>query len=103
MFHAASLHVILVVLAVTMLVNIPFSNNFSANAYVSSLGPVDVFFSTPPYHGTLTRYHNHPAAWCHRLADNMSYEEGSLCEPLAVALAGLDRAGVKLGDPIVIW
>ncbi|KAL0242367.1 hypothetical protein I308_105996 [Cryptococcus tetragattii IND107] len=64
--------------------------------------PVDVFFSTPPYHGTLTRYHNHPAAWCHRLADNMSYEEGSLCEPLAVALAGLDRAGVKLGDPIVI-
>ncbi|OXG70602.1 L-iditol 2-dehydrogenase [Cryptococcus neoformans Gb118] len=64
--------------------------------------PADVFFSTPPYHGTLTRYHNHPAAWCHRLADNMSYEEGSLCEPLAVALAGLDRAGVRLGDPIVI-
>lgn len=88
-----------------MLVNIPFPDNFSADAdaYVSCLGPVDVFFSTPPYHGTLTRYHNHPAAWCHRLADNMSYEEGSLCEPLAVALAGLDRAGVKLGDPIVIW
>lgn len=103
MFHAVSLHVILVVPVVTMLVSIPFPNNFSADAYVSCLGPVDVFFSTPPYHGTLTRYHNHPAAWCHRLADNMSYEEGSLCEPLAVALAGLDRAGVKLGDPIVIW
>jgi hypothetical protein len=33
----------------------------------------------------------------------MSYEEGSLCEPLAVALAGLEKADVKLGDPVVIW
>lgn len=33
----------------------------------------------------------------------MTYEEGSLCEPLAVALAGLERANVKLGDPVVIW
>jgi L-iditol 2-dehydrogenase len=33
----------------------------------------------------------------------MSFEEGSLCEPLAVALAGIERAGIRLGDPIVIW
>lgn len=33
----------------------------------------------------------------------MSFEEGSLCEPLAVALAGLERANIKLGDPVVIW
>lgn len=32
----------------------------------------------------------------------MSFEEGSLCEPLAVSLAGLDRANVRLGDPVVI-
>ncbi|WVQ66014.1 uncharacterized protein L199_004192 [Kwoniella botswanensis] len=61
-----------------------------------------VFFSTPPYHGTLTRFHAHPAAWLHKLPDNVSFEEGSLCEPLAVALAGLERAGTKLGDPVVI-
>ncbi|ORY35923.1 putative L-arabinitol 4-dehydrogenase [Naematelia encephala] len=61
-----------------------------------------VFFSTPPYHGTLTRFHAHPAAWLHKLPDNVSFEEGSLCEPLAVALAGLERAGIRLGDPIVI-
>ncbi|WVR06191.1 hypothetical protein IAU60_003221 [Kwoniella sp. DSM 27419] len=61
-----------------------------------------VFFSTPPYHGTLTRYHAHPVSWLHRLPDNVSYEEGSLCEPLAVALAGLERAGTKLGDTVVI-
>lgn len=66
-------------------------------------GPRVVFFSTPPYHGTLTRFHAHPAAWLHKLPDNVSYEEGSLCEPLAVALAGMERAGVRLGDPVVIW
>jgi L-iditol 2-dehydrogenase len=32
----------------------------------------------------------------------VSFEEGSVCEPLAVALAGLERAGVRLGDQVVI-
>lgn len=53
--------------------------------------------------GTLTRWHVHPAQWLHRLPDNVSFEEGSLCEPLAVALAGIERAGLRLGDPVVIW
>ncbi|BEI94418.1 uncharacterized protein CcaverHIS019_0608770 [Cutaneotrichosporon cavernicola] len=64
--------------------------------------PNVVFFSTPPYHGTLTRFHVHPAAWLHKLPDNVSFEEGSVCEPLAVALAGLERAGVRLGDQVII-
>ncbi|KII87357.1 hypothetical protein PLICRDRAFT_42985 [Plicaturopsis crispa FD-325 SS-3] len=64
--------------------------------------PDVVFFSTPPFHGTLTRWHLHPAAWLHRLPDEVSFEEGSLCEPLAVALAGIERANLRLGDPILI-
>ncbi|KAJ4468819.1 L-arabinitol 4-dehydrogenase [Lentinula aciculospora] len=64
--------------------------------------PDVVFFSTPPYHGTLTRWHVHPAQWLHRLPDNVSFEEGSLCEPLAVALAGIDRSGLRLGDPVLV-
>lgn len=32
----------------------------------------------------------------------MSYEDGALLEPLAVALAGVERAGVRLGDPVLI-
>ncbi|KAK1232915.1 hypothetical protein PQX77_003928 [Marasmius sp. AFHP31] len=64
--------------------------------------PNVVFFSTPPYHGTLTRWHVHPAQWLHRLPDNVSFEEGSLCEPLAVALAGIERSGLRLGDPTLI-
>ncbi|KIY49955.1 GroES-like protein [Fistulina hepatica ATCC 64428] len=64
--------------------------------------PDVVFFSTPPYHGTLTRFHLHPAAWLHRLPDNVSFEEGSLCEPLAVALGSIENADLRLGDPVVI-
>jgi L-iditol 2-dehydrogenase len=64
--------------------------------------PDVVFFSTPPFHGTLTRWHLHPAQWLHRLPDNVSFEEGSLCEPLAVALAGIERSGLRLGDPLLI-
>jgi len=32
----------------------------------------------------------------------MTFEEGALLEPLSVALAGIDRAGLRLGDPLVI-
>jgi L-iditol 2-dehydrogenase len=64
--------------------------------------PDVVFCSTPPYHGTLARYHTHPEEWLHKIPDNMTYEEGSLVEPLSVALAGIDRANIRLGDPLVI-
>lgn len=53
--------------------------------------------------GTLTRWHLHPAQWLHKLPDNVSFEEGALCEPLAVALAGIERSGLRLGDPLLIW
>ena len=59
------------------------------------------FLSTPPIDGLLRRYVKHPAVWCHKIGD-MSYENGSLLEPLSVALAGMDRAGVSLGDPVLI-
>ncbi|KAI6126404.1 chaperonin 10-like protein [Pisolithus croceorrhizus] len=64
--------------------------------------PDVVFFSTPPFHGTLTRWHLHPVEWLHRLPDSVSFEEGALCEPLAVALAGIDRCGLRLGDPTLV-
>ncbi|KAF6802091.1 l-arabinitol 4-dehydrogenase [Colletotrichum musicola] len=64
--------------------------------------PDVVFYSTPPYHGTLTRYHVHPEDWLHKIPVSISYEEGSLLEPLSVALTGIERSGVRLGDPVVI-
>ena len=32
----------------------------------------------------------------------MTYEEGALLEPLSVALAGIERSNLRLGDPLVI-
>lgn len=46
------------------------------------------FCSTPPFDGLLRRHVNHPAIWCHKIG-KMSYEDGSLLEPLSVALAGI--------------
>ena len=59
------------------------------------------FRSTPPVDGLLRRYVNHPAIWCHKIGE-MSFENGALLEPLSVALAGMERAGVHLGDPVLI-
>jgi L-iditol 2-dehydrogenase len=60
------------------------------------------FLSTPPVTGLLRRYLKHPAMWCHKLPDNLTFEDGAMLEPLSVALAGMDRANVRLGDPVVI-
>ncbi|THX46421.1 GroES-like protein, partial [Aureobasidium pullulans] len=57
--------------------------------------PDVVFFSTLPYYGTL-------AQWLHKLPDSLSFEEGSLLEPLSVALAGIDRSKLRLSDATVI-
>ncbi len=62
----------------------------------------DAFRSTPPVPGLLRRYVTHPAIWCHKIPASMSWEEGALLEPLSVALAGLHRAGVRLGDPVLV-
>ncbi|KIY73893.1 GroES-like protein [Cylindrobasidium torrendii FP15055 ss-10] len=64
--------------------------------------PVLAFIGVPPWHGALTRWHVHPQEWCHRLPDNVSYEEGALCEPLTVALSGIQESGIMLGDPTLI-
>lgn len=68
-----------------------------------------LFRSTPPVPGLLRRYVNHPAVWCHKIGStrpgeklDMSFEEGALLEPLCVALAGLQRANIRLGDAVLI-
>lgn len=68
-----------------------------------------LFRSTPPVPGLLRRYVTHPAIWCHKIGSvrpgeqmDMTFEEGALLEPLAVALAGMQRAGVRLGDAVLV-
>ncbi|KAI5815653.1 chaperonin 10-like protein [Pyronema omphalodes] len=47
--------------------------------------------SDPHYWGTLQEQINHPAKWCHRLPDNISYSQAALVEPLSVALHATRR------------
>jgi L-iditol 2-dehydrogenase len=60
------------------------------------------FLSTPPVPGLLRRYVNHPAVWCHKLPENLTYEDGAMLEPLSVALAGIQRANLRLGDAVIV-
>ncbi|KAF4721674.1 hypothetical protein FOZ62_021477 [Perkinsus olseni] len=61
-------------------------------------------FGTPPNNGCLTRYVRHPASLCFKLPENVSLEEGVMCEPLAVATYGCkDRAEVKAGDKVLVF
>lgn len=57
---------------------------------------------TPSWIGTFVEYFNAPEKTLYKLADNVSYEVGTLIEPLAVAVHALERATVPSRDSIVI-
>lgn len=51
--------------------------------------------SFPHFQGTLQERINHPAAWCHKLPNNVSFELGAILEPLSVAIHAQRRAQIK--------
>lgn len=51
------------------------------------------FFATPPIHGSLANFVVHPADLCFKLPENVSLEEGAMCEPLSVGVHACRRAG----------
>ena len=67
-----------------------------------NLDPGVRFFATPPVHGSLCRYVDHPEDFCHEMPDGMDYEEGALIEPLANALFACMRARVGPGKSVAI-
>ncbi len=57
---------------------------------------------TPGWIGTFVEYFNAPESALYAIEDAVSYEEGTLIEPLAVAVHALSRATVKERESIVI-
>lgn len=57
----------------------------------------------PHQHGTLQTLVNHPVRRLHHLADNVSFEEAALAEPLAVALQAASRANITAGQTVLIY
>ncbi|XP_050942638.1 sorbitol dehydrogenase-like [Cucumis melo] len=52
------------------------------------------FYATPPTHGSLANEVVHPADLCFKLPENVSFEEGALCEPLGVGVHACRRTNV---------
>jgi L-iditol 2-dehydrogenase len=67
-----------------------------------NLCPDVVFFATPPVDGAFCEYVAHPAGFCYRLPDEVSLEEGAMCEPLSVGIHAVRRADIGLGDAVLI-
>jgi len=60
------------------------------------------FMATPPIHGALANFITHPADFCYKLPDHVSFEEGAMCEPLSVGVHACKRAGITLGSRVLI-
>lgn len=59
--------------------------------------------SFPHAQGTLQDRINHPAAWCHKLPENMSLDLGALLEPLSVAIQAAKRAQLQAGATVLVF
>ncbi|CAI8049829.1 Sorbitol dehydrogenase, partial [Geodia barretti] len=60
------------------------------------------FCATPPVDGSLAQFYCHPADFCYKLPENVSYDEGALLEPLSVGVHACRRAGVALGSHVLV-
>ncbi|ESZ99483.1 alcohol dehydrogenase GroES-like domain-containing protein [Sclerotinia borealis F-4128] len=58
--------------------------------------------SVPHFQGTLQERINHPAIWCHKLPDHISFDAAALLEPLSVAIHSLNRAAPTPGSTAVV-
>ncbi|BDA45777.1 Sorbitol dehydrogenase [Coccomyxa sp. Obi] len=67
-----------------------------------NLDPDIRFFATPPHHGSLAQFVDHPADFCFRLPEHLTHEEGAMVEPLSVGVHAVRRAGVSPGKTVAI-
>lgn len=60
------------------------------------------FFGSPPTNGCLANLVVHPASLCFKLPENVSLEEGAMCEPLSVGVHACRRAKISPETKVVI-
>ncbi|CAI0547023.1 unnamed protein product [Linum tenue] len=60
------------------------------------------FFGSPPTNGSLANKVVHPASLCYKLPENVSLEEGAMCEPLSVGVHACRRAQVGPETSVLI-
>ncbi|BCS27735.1 NAD(P)-dependent alcohol dehydrogenase [Aspergillus puulaauensis] len=57
----------------------------------------------PHFQGTLQEYVNHPARWCHKLPEPLSFDDGALLEPLSVCIHATKRARMEKGQTSLVF
>ncbi|CAN0902667.1 L-idonate 5-dehydrogenase [Linum grandiflorum] len=67
-----------------------------------NLCPEMRFFGSPPTNGALANKVVHPASLCYKLPENVSLEEGAMCEPLSVGVHACRRAQVGPETSVLI-
>ena len=60
------------------------------------------FMATPPVNGCLCDYVAWPEAWCYPMPEGMTYAEGAMIEPTAVAVFSVDLAEMNTGYSVAI-
>lgn len=60
------------------------------------------FLATPPIHGSMANLVAHPADFCFKLPDHVSFDEGAMLEPLSVGLHAAKRGGISIGHTVLI-
>ncbi|KAI8956278.1 sorbitol dehydrogenase [Xylaria longipes] len=58
--------------------------------------------SVPHFQGTLQERINHPAVWCHKLPDHVSFEAAALLEPLSVGIHAVNRANPSPSSTVLV-
>lgn len=59
--------------------------------------------SFPHFQGTLQDRINHPALWCHKLPDHVSFDVGAILEPLGVAIQASRRAQIAQESSTLVF
>lgn len=50
----------------------------------------------------LTSEQCHPAKYCHKMPDNMTFAQGALLEPLSVVMSAFRRLTIALGSSVLV-
>ncbi|OAY48229.1 L-idonate 5-dehydrogenase isoform X1 [Manihot esculenta] len=67
-----------------------------------NLCPEMKFFGSPPTNGALANKVVHPANLCFKLPENVTLEEGAMCEPLSVGVHACRRAKIGPDTNVLI-
>jgi D-xylulose reductase len=62
-----------------------------------------VFAATTPHNGTLSKYYLTSGDYCYALPAHLSFEDGALCEPVAVAVQVCKVGEIKMNHTVVVF